>query len=192
MQTISTEAGGPAAGAPRLRAEAILRSVRVVLFDAVGTLLFPDPPVAEAYFQAGRRHGSHLNRHEVRDRFQRSFTRSHQGGCSSEVVERQRWQTIVAEVFDDVPTSNRDALFQELWSHFEAPPSWKLFDDVPGVWDELRRRGKQLGIASNFDARLITLCRTLAPLDTAERVFCSSQVGYCKPDHRFFLAIQQQ
>ena len=36
----------------------LLRGVRALAFDAVGTLITPDPPVQAAYEAVGRRHGN--------------------------------------------------------------------------------------------------------------------------------------
>ena len=46
-----------------------LTKIRGVLFDAVGTLIYPDPPVAEAYRSIGRRFGSRLSVEQIAARF---------------------------------------------------------------------------------------------------------------------------
>lgn len=169
----------------------LLRQVRCVLFDAVGTLLFPDPPVAEVYRAVGQRYGSELSREQIGRRFRECFARFQSETKSDELRERERWRSIVGAVFDDVRTGKQE-LFQELWDHFARPASWALYHDVSGVWRELERRGKRIGIASNFDSRLLTLCRAIPPLDRAAHVFCSSQVGYAKPRLEFFRSVQEQ
>ena len=47
----------------------IASGVRAVFFDAVGTLLFPDPPAPVIYAEAARGHGLHISLEDVRDRF---------------------------------------------------------------------------------------------------------------------------
>jgi putative hydrolase of the HAD superfamily len=194
-----------------------------VLFDAVGTLICPDPPVAQAYHAHGKRFGSRLTCEEVGRRFHAAFARqeaidtqpSDQSGrhtpCAVRSVpsalqdadgtrsvpatltgpqrERQRWQAIVAEVFDDV--ADRQGLFEALWSHFADPRSWAVYRDVADAWSRLTSAGLSLGVASNFDDRLDRVCDGLPPLCNCRWRFVSSQLGCRKPNPAFFAAIEQ-
>ena len=53
-----------------------LANVRAVLFDAVGTLIRPHPPVVDVYYEAGRQFGSALTRREVAARFVKALRRA--------------------------------------------------------------------------------------------------------------------
>jgi putative hydrolase of the HAD superfamily len=164
---------------------------RWILFDAVGTLIQPDPPVAEVYHAAGRRFGSQLQQDEILARFGQALAREQSGGPTTEANERQRWRRIVRQVIDDVPL-RADALFEALWHHFAQPPHWRLYEDVAGMLDALRGLGFKLGIASNFDSRLKNIVAGHSPLAACDAVFVSSEVGYTKPDLRFFRAIEKR
>ncbi|MDX1946350.1 MAG: HAD-IA family hydrolase [Pirellulaceae bacterium] len=168
-----------------------------VVFDAVGTLLFADPPVTDVYHLAGWQFGSRLERDEIGRRLRAAFAACEAGEglnrpATSEPAERERWQRIVATVFDDVAAPAQSRLFRELWNHFAQPENWRLFDDVPLTLAELARRGYRLAIASNFDRRLHAIRAAHAPLAPCERCFVSSELGFSKPDSRFFSAIEQQ
>jgi putative hydrolase of the HAD superfamily len=170
--------------------------VKAIVFDAVGTLIHADPPVAEVYHLAGWQHGSQLGRDEITQRFRAAFTASEAGTglvrpATSESLERERWRKIVASVFDDVPDPG-GVLFDSLWRHFAQAEHWRLFDDAAAVLDELAGNGLRLAIASNFDRRLHAICHGHAALGLPERCFISSEVGYPKPDTRFFAAIESQ
>lgn len=166
-----------------------LTTVDFVLFDAVGTLIYPHPSPAEVYHEFGHRHGRDLSLDEVRLRFSAAFHKYHVSGPTQESIEYQRWQRVIADVFD---TPLESDLFLALWEHFSRPQSWKVFDDVAAAFDELRRRHVPFGIASNFDARLIRLCAELPPLNGVGRIFHSSAVGWAKPQLEFFTFVQQQ
>jgi putative hydrolase of the HAD superfamily len=166
-------------------------NIRAVLFDAVGTLIYPDPPVAEVYHCAGRKLGSKYSREEIAQRFPLAIKKHHQGDTTSEEQERQRWERIVYDVMDDFDDPDR-RLLNELWRHFGSATSWQLYDDVAPVWWELARQGYLLGIASNFDGRLRAICRGLPPLDGCERIFVSSEVGFSKPVPRYYRAVEHQ
>jgi putative hydrolase of the HAD superfamily len=149
-----------------------MNATRFVLFDAVGTLIFPRPSVAEVYAEYGQRFGSRLTAPQIQLRFRSAFARPTKHRPISEAGERKRWRQIVREVFEG--------------------QHWALFDDVQTAWQELTQAGYKLGIASNFDARLHDVCRCLPPLDACTLRFVSSEVGFAKPDPRFFAAVAER
>lgn len=169
-------------------------TVRAVLFDAVGTLIYPRPRVAEAYAQAGRRFGSSLDEAEVARRFRAAFAAAEQedrlrGNLrTSEPREAARWRRIVAAVFDDV--ADQQPLFDALWRHFASAANWRLFDDAAAVLAQLSAEGIVWGVASNFDARLHSICQGLPQLTACRHVFVSSELGHRKPARKFFAAIE--
>jgi putative hydrolase of the HAD superfamily len=171
-----------------------------LIFDAVGTLIHPTPSVAVAYHSTAARHGSLLTVNEIGDRFRRAFRQSElaipdelASGCrwlSSDAIEVARWRWIVSEVVPDVADTER--CFEELWDHFARPSSWSCFDDVQPTLLELQQTGYRLGIASNFDSRLHTVCEGHLPLSAIERRFVSSETGYRKPAPQFYATITSQ
>jgi putative hydrolase of the HAD superfamily len=170
----------------------MLDGVRWILFDAVGTLMFPDPPVAEAYFAAAARFGSRLSLAEIQKQFPIALEKGFAGRCeTNESHERRRWRSIVGDVLSDIPV-HVDAVFEQLWQHFAEARHWRLFDDVETALGQLRRRHFRLGIASNFDGRLKNIVSGHSALLACEVVFVSSEIGYSKPDPRFFRTVQQQ
>ena len=170
-------------------------NAQAVVFDAVGTLIHADPPAADVYHLVGWEHGSQLSRDEVARRLRAAFASS-EGGAglvrepTDEPRERHRWRTIVAAVIDDVPDGA--AVFHSLWRHFAQPESWRLFDDVAHTLGELAQQGYRLAIASNFDRRLRGIVQANATLRRIERLFISAEIGYPKPDGRFFAEAQAQ
>ncbi|REJ72620.1 MAG: HAD-IIIA family hydrolase [Planctomycetota bacterium] len=166
---------------------------RWIVFDAVGTLIFADPPVHLAYHRIGRAHGSRLSPAEVQARFQAAFAhrvaRSADNGplTTSEAEERRFWQSLVGEVLPDAV--DRDACFDELFRHFASPGSWQCFADVEETAAILREQDCRLAIASNFDGRLRGVCAALEELAAFEEVVVSSEVGYAKPAPQFFEAV---
>ena len=167
-----------------------LRPVRAVLFDAVGTIMTPAPAVSDAYLNAGRRHGAQLSREVVSQRFSAAFQKSRTSTApTNEALERETWRQIVREVFPDVAESER--LFHELWDHFADPTHWRVFDDVQTSWQRLQEMGLTLGIASNFDKRLVEICDAHAPMDTCTHRFWSAQLQSRKPSSDFFTRITE-
>ncbi|MEX0717293.1 MAG: HAD-IA family hydrolase [Planctomycetaceae bacterium] len=174
--------------------------IRAIAFDAVGTLIHPVPPVAAIYAEIGRRHGSRLAHDEIARRFRDAFAQSEaetpddpadwdrldRRRCD-EAGERNRWRTIVTTVLEDA--DDPDACFEELFAHFAQPSAWAAFPDVTDALTELRERGLRTAIASNFDARLLGLCREMPELREIDAKIVSSLVGYRKPSGAFYRAL---
>jgi putative hydrolase of the HAD superfamily len=171
-------------------------SVRAVLFDAVGTIIWPEPSVAGAYSAIGLRHGVELSEAEISQRFraalarQDDLDRTRYLGRTSQDREIDRWRGIVADVFEQSPRAEQ--IFDDLWQHFAQPDHWRLFDDVAVTWRRLSDAGHLLGVASNFDDRLDGICQALPPLARCRYRFVSSRVGWRKPTPDFFAAIAAQ
>src|SRR5262249_19098289 len=146
---------------------------RWIAFDAVGTLITPQPSVAAAYHAVGRRYGSRVALEEMRTRFRQAFRASEQedgaAGAArgsqetSEDRERQRWRRIVRDVIDD--SEDPDACFDDLWAHFTDPGNWRCFPETGETLERFHRSGYRLAIASNFDARLHAVCSGLGGLE---------------------------
>jgi putative hydrolase of the HAD superfamily len=167
-----------------------LQNIRWVVFDAVGTVIFADPPVHMAYHRIGRKHGSKVIPEEAVHRFRQAFAgRSATmlaGGTftTSEDEERRFWRDVVLAVLPDV--SAPDECFEELFSHFAKPGSWGCYVDVPETLDALRSRGINIALASNFDSRLHAVIDGLPDLADIRTRIISTEVGWKKPSREFF------
>jgi putative hydrolase of the HAD superfamily len=165
--------------------------IHAVFFDAVGTLIHPEPPAPVVYADAGRRHGSRLGVEEIAVRFARAFRRQEEADCrngwrTSEEREWERWRQIVGEVLADV--RDRGACFAELYEHFGRPGAWRLADDAD-VLGEVARRGFVCGVASNYDHRLGTVAAGLPELAASRHLVISAEVGWRKPAAGFYAAV---
>lgn len=174
---------------------------RAVLCDAVGTLIYASPPVVETYLEFGRKFGSRLSRDEVALRFHQAFHAEERADAfatntstyrlsTSEAHERCRWQRIVQAVFVELPDSGGE-LFATLWNHFADSRNWQVFDDVADSLQSLKSLGVVLGIASNFDRRLVAITQRFESLAACDHIFCSSLLGHSKPSPEFFLAAEK-
>jgi putative hydrolase of the HAD superfamily len=170
-----------------------VRGVRAVVFDAVGTLIEPDPPVAVAYASAARRQGVTLDWEIVRSRFRQAFSTAEvedaQGAqATDETREVRRWRRIVAEVLPEV--SDPERAFAELWDHFGQAAAWRTFDDVGPTLQALKTARLATCIGSNFDGRLRSVVAGLDDLSgLVDALVISSEVGWRKPHPAFYAAI---
>ena len=170
--------------------------IRAVAFDAVGTLIAPHPPAAEAYAAVAQQFGVSLDVATIRGRFLAALERQDRldsgaaGWRTTESRERDRWRQIVGECLLEI--ADPQAPFEMLWDHFARPESWHVYADVAPTWERLAAKGVTIVIASNFDSRLDGLTPALAPLGLATKTFVSASLGFRKPAEGFFATIERE
>jgi putative hydrolase of the HAD superfamily len=161
------------------------------VFDAVGTVLFPDPSATIIYADVARQFGLGTTPDEIAGRFRAALRAEDHvdraaGWVTSEARELERWRRIVTATLPGVPPN----CFDRLFAHFAEPPAWRVAGDAARVFATLTARGVKLGLASNYDARLRSVLvgkPELRPL--AARVVISAEVGVRKPGRGLFHAV---
>ena len=161
----------------------------MVFFDAVGTLIFPDPSFENVYAEVSERLGGKRFVEDIRRRFGDAFARQEKidamnAWITSEAREEQRWRNIVAEVLDDIGDS--EAGFSMLYDHFGRPDAWRVHPAAQKVFSCLESQGLRLGLASNFDRRLHRIIAGHESLKRLHPIVISSEVGRRKPAAPFF------
>ncbi len=169
-------------------------SAITLVFDAVGTLIFARPTVAEVYLDAAKQFGWSGNLDEIEERFQSSFSSTSGRGLdfkTNESLQRQRWRELVGDVFVELGAPQVDPIFEQLWNHFAQPKSWEIFPDALAAIELCNDRGVPWCIGSNFDVRLHQVVAGHSQLARCQQVFCSSEVGFDKPAAEFFGEIEK-
>jgi putative hydrolase of the HAD superfamily len=176
-------------------------SERWLVWDATGTLIVPRRSIAEVYAEV---HASTvggltpaLTADEIRPRiakaiavgFEQHAASTHRA-VTDEANERRRWKQIVSEVFPSLDAKRLDTAFESLWEYFSQPDAWCAAPDSQRVLATCRAMGYRSVIGSNFDDRLRRVVGGLPELSSIERIFTSAELGYSKPDVRFFRAIE--
>ena len=134
----------------------LLAGVRAVVFDAVGTLLFPEPAVWEVYADAAKRFGADIPADVLRKRLRTAYQREEEFDrdcewATNENREYGRWQNVVTATLVEADVA---ACFRHLYDYYGGRAGWRVPPEAEYVLSELVRRGFVVGMASNFDARL--------------------------------------
>jgi putative hydrolase of the HAD superfamily len=166
---------------------------RAVFFDAVGTVLYPVPDAPTVYAEAAARYGILIDPAVIFLRFQEAFRRQElideqAGWVTSEEREIARWRVIVSETLPGVP----EECFDHLYLHFARPDAWHVPPEAVTLFTYLTARSLNLGLASNYDSRLVSVLAgrpELAPL--AGLVVISSCVGVRKPGAGFYAKLTE-
>lgn len=166
-------------------------SIRVVFFDAADTLFHVHGSVAELYLQHAvpfgfRRKPDSVT--EIAQAFRRAFHEAPPPVFAAtdparlKQSERLWWFDIVHHVFYRVGMFQRfDEFFDHIFHTFEDHRSWRLFPETVRILAQLKARGLELGIISNFDSRLFTVMRGLGIADSFDTVTISSLAQAAKP-----------
>ena len=164
--------------------------MKAVVFDAVGTLMYPVPSVADVYKAAIHQHCQVVVPADRIRAAVRDALKARSDSCdlrTNEQAERQFWAELIRRFCsDDV---GFQAAFDDLFAHFAAPHNWKCFSDTIGLVAQIHEKGCAVAIASNFDLRLHRVCEGLPELVEIEHRIISSVVGWRKPAPEFFHAV---
>ena len=166
--------------------------IRVVTFDAAGTLIRLVAPPGWTYAETANLFGYNLDPRRVQDAFRIAWKTLPPplASCGPHPDDdRGWWRRLVAKTIDDAgyKIDRFDDYFTEVYETFARPGVWELFPGVPLVLTELSRLEIRLGVISNFDRRLYDVLLHLGVRDAFEHVIISSEVGAQKPAARVFL-----
>ncbi len=173
------------------RTSKIPKGTRAIFFDAGGTLFRPFPSVGHYYSEVACRYGCNVSEQDVEAAFRRVWhdhdkigdLKSHM----NEKNEKEFWRKVVTEVFKGFGSfSSFDDFFNELHDLFARPEVWKFFPDAEETLQALKKKGYILGLVSNWDSRLVKLCKGLGLDRFMDFMVVSAIFGAAKPDPRIF------
>lgn len=181
---------------------AMNQPIRVVFFDAAETLFHVNGSVAEIYLRHAVTFGYQARPDSVTlisEAFRRAFHDAPPpvfavtDSAQIKQSERLWWFDVVHNVFYRVGMFERfDEFFDHVFEVFAEPGCWKLFPEAVPTLKELRSRGVELGIISNFDSRLFNVLRGLGIAELFDTVTISSLAHAAKPSPKIFeLALEQ-
>ncbi|MEY2572003.1 MAG: putative hydrolase of the superfamily [Verrucomicrobiota bacterium] len=166
--------------------------LKVIFFDAGGTLVYLPQSVGHHYAWVAGRIGLQLQVEAL----DRAFNASWKQMAVRPAIDGPRpdddkgwWRDLVNSVLDQVaPTLgdlDRDAFFEAVYGHFAEPGVWELYPEAIEVLKTLQARF-ELAVVSNFDGRLRMIFEHLGVSRFFTHVFLSSELGADKPDPEIF------
>lgn len=172
--------------------------IKVIFFDAAGTLFHVKGSVADIYLRHAEKFGVQRTPEllaSVKTAFARAFADapppvfavSDPKGIKQ--CERLWWFDVVHNVWYRVGMFERfDEYFEEVFEAFGGPSYWTLYPETVGVLKGLKEQGYEIGIISNFDSRLFNVLRGLGMADLFDTVTISSLAHAAKPAPKIFQA----
>ncbi len=170
-----------------------MKFVKVVFFDAAGTLFHVRGSVGQIYAEVAREFGVRADPSALHKSFLRAFREHSERGFPDErrrdlrAAERAWWASVVREAFGaSMPEQTLPAYFDRVYELFRSACAWELYPDSRPALEELRTRGFRLAVISNFDSRLQDVLANLGVASCFEKVFISWRVGAAKPAAAIF------
>lgn len=168
--------------------------IKVVFFDAGGTLLRPAQPIGETYAALAKNYGQHWDAKKLHHGFKASFKKLRprpDAEVATNGDERAWWKEVVRGTLGHVEMPGHfpfDAYFEELYWLYARPELWRVFPEVIPVLQTLRERGLKLAVLSNWDARLRPLIEGLEMAPFFDEVLISGELGSEKPSPKVYAA----
>jgi len=166
--------------------------LKVILFDAAGTLFHLPKGVGYHYALVGQQLGLDLDAAALNRAFARRWSEMPARATTGEPREdddKGWWRELVDRVFDDVAPEthelDRDNFFEVVYEHFAEADVWELYPEAIEVLERLQK-SYALGVVSNFDGRLRMILEQLGVSKFFSNVVISSEVGADKPDPFIF------
>jgi putative hydrolase of the HAD superfamily len=171
-------------------------ALKVVFFDAAGTLIDARQPIGESYARIARPYGVDASTDAVAAGFRRAFHNA--GGLAFgpgrapaelRIMERDWWRAVVRESFRGLGVfTDFDAYFNELFQFFGDPANWRADPEAAPLLRSLKRAGVEIGLISNFDYRVYAILDGLGLAGFFDSVTISSEAGWAKPAPELFNA----
>lgn len=170
--------------------------IKVIFFDAVGTLFDVKGSVGEVYLSYAKNYGV-----PATEQTQRALNTAFKQTMADmpfpifsvdrpeklKQCERLWWFDVVHAVFYRVGMfEGFDDFFDEVFEAFGQSTHWEIFPETYEVLTQLKQQGFELGIISNFDSRFFQIFRVLGLSAFFDSVTISSLAGAVKPAKKIF------
>lgn len=171
--------------------------IRVVTFDAAGTLIRLVRPPGTTYAETAGLFGYHLDPVRLQEAFRvawKSLVSPPESPGPQPDDDRAWWRELVAKTLQvaGYQITPFEEYFATVYETFARPGIWELFPDVLPILAELSRLGIRLGVISNFDRRLYDILGHLHVRNAFEHMIISSEIGVRKPAARIFRVAAQR
>lgn len=167
--------------------------IRIIFFDAAGTLLRVNGSVGEIYARLAREHGKIVSVQGLEAGFRRCFVTAppmaFPGAEADQIprLEKAWWHDVVWQVFAPLGSfPGFETYFNALYDFFAEPQAWQLYPEARRTLTALHTHGYRLGVISNFDARLFGVLDGLGIGHFFDPIIASTRAGAAKPEPAIF------
>ena len=164
------------------------REFPVILLDAGGTLLHPNPPYEKVFKEVLDEKGIRRSEQEIDSAVLRVISELNELSEASDSFQLQPslWTPMILRALH--VNEQVEALAKELQLALSSKIKMVMAQSTIDICAALNQRGYRLGIVSNWNGILTDILRAYDVLDLFECILTSSEVGYAKPHQNIFEA----
>ncbi|OCH88267.1 HAD hydrolase subfamily IA REG-2-like protein [Obba rivulosa] len=168
-------------------------AIRLVLFDALHTIVTPRLPIYVQYSQTFEPYLGRLDPVQLRTSFKTALKQlqaekpvyvSGAPGWWGEVIKRT---ALGAGADTEAVDKSLEEIVPRLLQRFSSREGYKLFDDTLPTLQHLKKLNIRTGLISNTDARMRAVLEDLEVLSLLDPVLLSEEEGVEKPSRELYL-----
>ncbi len=173
--------------------EEIFSQIKVVFFDAEGTLFTIYPSVGHIYALVAEKFGLKAAPEAIKDRFYKIYQARRKSWETTPESCFQGWREVFLETMASFGTlKDPEAAFRFCYECFARKEFFRLSPETEETLSFLKQKRLRLAVISNWDERLRRLLSALKLASFFEDMFISCEIGLAKPDPAIFeLACQK-
>ncbi|WBW74516.1 HAD superfamily hydrolase [Schizosaccharomyces osmophilus] len=165
-----------------------MRKLKLITFDAFGTLLQLAKPVPFTYYETAQKYGISATLEEIKKNSDRAFaelSKTHKNGGLKDVLNpREWWFEVIKRSF---PCQIPNTMAEDLWNHYSTKSAYRIHPLFEGF---LRRnaqeKGYSIGIISNTDDRIYSVFKSCGFAHLIDVYAFSYDIGCQKPEKGIF------
>jgi len=167
--------------------EYLFAKIKVVFFDAEGTLFTIHPSVGHIYARVAEKFGIKASCEAIERRFFEIYRQSRRAWEADHESCFEGWRDVFLKTMEGFGTlSDPEAAFKECYECFARREFFRLSPGVRETLAFLREKGRRLAVISNWDERLRRLIEAFELSSFFEEIFISCETGLAKPDPAIF------
>ncbi len=168
-------------------------TIRAITFDVGGTLLYPQPGVAEMFRTVAGEFGYDIPEDDARrlageahQLYERLYAEDGDFWCSNAGCE-WIWHTQYAYLCDACHiTEDKQAIIETMYERYLHGENWRFYSDALPALSLLHEAGYRLAVVSNWAGTLGGILQDLGLAQYFEIILASGDVGLRKPNPAFF------
>lgn len=172
-----------------------MKMLKMVFFDVGGTLLYTKNSHEVVFKNCFEKFGINIKLQEIASAVENvlSVHPKERLSFTDEQKNMEWWLTFYRLVLNILNVKDEaDKMVKMLWNDHSIGENLSIFSDTVETLSHLKNDGLKLGIISNWDKTLHFMLNKFKIKSFFELIFISCEVGYEKPDLRFFTYVLEK
>jgi putative hydrolase of the HAD superfamily len=167
-------------------------SIKLVTFDALGTLVYLKAPPPKIYAEIATKHNIVTDATAIARSFKTSFKKTNDKwpnfGSYHNISSEKWWKLLLKNTLETHSPSESilDSMAKQLYQFYSSDQGYQDFPFVKNMLQGMKKENIQMGVISNTDERLHGVLKSLELYKFFDFVLTSKQCGIEKPKKEIF------